>query len=90
MKQVELKISGLVQGVFFRMHTQKKAKTLGLTGTVKNTDDGKVEIVAQGQEAALMQLISWCQKGPPSARVDNMESNWSEPINIFKDFKITH
>ncbi|MFH1874235.1 MAG: acylphosphatase [Pseudomonadota bacterium] len=90
MQQIQIKISGLVQGVFFRMHTQKKAKSLGLTGAVKNTDDGGVEVIAEGEKTALEQLIAWCRQGPPSARVDKVETVWSQAKGKFSDFKISH
>jgi acylphosphatase len=68
-----LKISGLVQGVFFRDTAKAKADALNVTGWVKNCEDGSVEIHAEGSEDALQTFEEWCQKGPPSAEVDAVQ-----------------
>ena len=83
-------ISGRVQGVFFRYHTQEKAKTLGLKGWVRNTESGSVEVVAEGEQAVLEELLSWCRKGPPSASVSDVKSRWEEADGVFPDFKIVY
>lgn len=62
-------VSGRVQGVGFRWATQREASRLGLRGWVRNTDDGKVEIVVEGDHAAVNALQAWCQRGPSGARV---------------------
>lgn len=67
------KIIGLVQGVFFRADTKRKADELGLTGWVRNCEDGSVEVFAQGKEDALEKLEKWCRKGPPAAEVQHVE-----------------
>jgi len=90
LKRVHLYISGIVQGVFFRAHTQEIAQELGLVGWVKNLDNGRVEIVAEGDEKKLQQLIDWCNGGPPGAQVDNVEMIYEEPSNKFKDFEIKY
>jgi acylphosphatase len=72
-RTVKLIISGRVQGVYFRKFTQHKAKELTITGTVKNLDDGRVEIIAQADETNLDLFIKWCHKGPIMARVDKVE-----------------
>ena len=89
MNQVHLFISGRVQGVFFRMHTHKKALELKLTGRVRNLDDGRVEVFAEGPEGKLELFVEWCHKGPPAARVENVEINWQEGEQQFQDFRIT-
>jgi acylphosphatase len=63
-------VSGLVQGVFFRASTRREAESLGLAGTASNRDDGRVEVVASGSDAALDALERWLREGPPAARVD--------------------
>lgn len=70
---VKILVSGRVQGVFFRQSTKTKAKEYGVLGTVKNLDDGRVEIFAQAEPAALETFIAWCHKGPIAARVDHVE-----------------
>ena len=67
-------ITGLVQGVFFRAETQKKAQQLGLTGWVKNTKTGGVEIHAEGPADKRKELEEWCWKGPERAEVTDVES----------------
>jgi len=62
-------IRGKVQGVFFRATTAEKARSLGLSGWVRNLPDGSVEVVVKGDEEKLKELIEFCHKGPPLARV---------------------
>ncbi|MCF1428982.1 MAG: acylphosphatase [Shewanella sp.] len=73
MKRVCIKVSGDVQGVGFRRYTLDKANALGLTGYVGNLDDGRVEILAQGSDLGILQLIDWCHHGSPSASVSHVE-----------------
>jgi acylphosphatase len=73
-----LKISGKVQGVFYRQSTKQKARQLGISGYVKNEKDGTVFVDAIGPLDKLDELIAWCQKGPPSASVKNVEVKYSE------------
>ncbi len=63
-------VSGLVQGVYFRASTREHALALGLCGYAKNLVDGRVEVVAVGDAAALAALERWLHEGPPAARVD--------------------
>lgn len=65
-------VSGRVQGVFFRAHTQALARRLGLTGWVRNLSDGRVELVACGEAERLAQLEAWLWQGPPQARVEGV------------------
>jgi len=87
-KQVHLTISGLVQGVFFRASASQRARGLKLAGFVRNLSDGKVEIVAVGEEEALNKMIDWSHKGPLGAYVDHIEIQWSEPTGTFDRFQI--
>ncbi|WP_428263598.1 acylphosphatase [Haliangium sp.] len=68
--RVHLRVTGRVQGVFYRATTQERAQSLGLTGWVSNKPDGSVELEAQGPKAKLDALAAWCRRGPPNARVD--------------------
>jgi len=88
--RIHLFISGRVQGVFFRAHTQEIAQRLGLVGWVRNLDDGRVEVIAEGREAELQKLIDWCWQGPPGARVDDVEIIYEEPTNEFRSFEIKY
>ncbi|MBM5811463.1 MAG: acylphosphatase [Gammaproteobacteria bacterium] len=67
-----IRISGRVQGVFFRASTAERAQALGLTGRARNCPDGSVEVLAAGAPAALAQLIEWLHHGPPLARVERV------------------
>lgn len=66
-------ISGRVQGVFFRASTRGKAKTLGLTGWVRNLPDGRVEVMAFGEENTVSTLHAWLHQGPSGANVTKVE-----------------
>jgi len=67
-------ISGKVQGVFYRASTAEKARTLGITGYAKNLPDGRVEVLACGEEAKVKELIDWLWQGPRQARVQGVET----------------
>ena len=67
--RARLRIHGRVQGVFYRGSARREALRLGLTGSAENRLDGTVEIVAEGDEAAVEKLIAWCRVGPPHASV---------------------
>jgi len=89
-KRVHLWISGRVQGVFFRRTTQMVAKTLGVCGWVRNLDDGRVEVVAEGEEEKLKKLIEFCKRGPPLARVDGIDIEWGEYKGEFERFEVRY
>lgn len=72
-RTVKIQITGRVQGVYFRRFTQKKAHGLGIKGTVRNMEDGRVEIIAHAEASILEPFIQWCYKGPITARVDHVE-----------------
>lgn len=65
-------VSGRVQGVFFRASTRDTAKALGLSGWVRNRDDGCVEGIACGESAALTEFHDWLGHGPADARVERV------------------
>ncbi|KGM50783.1 acylphosphatase [Lysobacter concretionis Ko07 = DSM 16239] len=66
-------VGGKVQGVFFRASTREQASALGLRGYAKNLPDGRVDILAVGDAEAIDQLADWLRRGPPQARVDELE-----------------
>ena len=78
-------VSGKLQGVFFRDTTVQKAKSLQLTGQVKNTHDGKVELIACGEPDAIHQLTEWLWQGSPASSVTNVDSQ-EIPGESFNDF----
>jgi acylphosphatase len=67
-------VSGRVQAVSYRDWTVRTAKKFGLTGWVRNLSDGRVEILADGDEDAIGQLVDACREGPPLARVDHVSA----------------
>lgn len=83
-------IEGRVQGVFFRHHTQEMAIRLGLTGWVKNLQDGGVEAVFEGDEETVNQIIRWCRQGPSQAKVTRVHQMWEDYKGEFKDFSISY
>jgi acylphosphatase len=82
-------IKGDVQGVGFRYFMIRRAQSLGLSGWVKNRDDGAVEFVAEGGRAALEQLERAAREGPRMARVAAVEINWSPATGGLDRFDIT-
>ncbi|MCC5880592.1 MAG: acylphosphatase [Idiomarina sp.] len=86
MQRWTLVIHGKVQGVFYRQSAAEKARALGLTGTVRNLENGDVKLLAEGPEAALEQLYSWCQQGPERAQVDKVVVDKSKASGEFTDF----
>lgn len=66
-------VSGQVQGVFFRASTLEQAQMLGIVGHAKNMGDGRVEVLACGDDLAIEALKRWLQRGPPNATVTDVE-----------------
>jgi acylphosphatase len=81
-------VRGLVQGVNFRYHTLTAARSLGITGWVRNLPDGSVEGCFEGDESRVTELVSWCRQGPGSARVDDLTEQRQEYRGEFGDFVI--
>jgi acylphosphatase len=85
---VNLVVRGRVQGVFFRASTQREARRLGLTGWVKNRQDGAVEVCVEGEEEELKELVAWAHHGPTAARVERVDVRWRGYAGEFPDFRI--
>lgn len=83
-------VSGRVQGVFFRSETHDEALRQGLTGWVRNTRDGRVEAVFEGEKAKVDEVIEFCRQGPPGARVTNVEVVWENYKGEFSGFRIRY
>lgn len=90
MERVRIIVHGRVQGVFFRAHTQEKASSLGLTGWVRNTEDGGVEALAEGDKKSLEALVSWCRKGPSAANVSSVDVEWARATGEYSHFRVTY
>ncbi len=68
-------VTGRVQGVSFRWYTVQQSDRLGLTGWVRNHDDGSVRLEVQGPPSAVDELVRWLHEGPPHARVDGVQED---------------
>lgn len=88
-KHYNISVKGKVQGVFYRATTKEKARELGLKGFVKNMADGSVYLEAQGEPAALEQLVEWCNKGPKKAVVEEV-SKEEGPLKNFDGFEVMY
>jgi acylphosphatase len=83
LKHIDIKVTGKVQGVFFRASTKAVADQMGIRGFVKNEKDGSVYIEAEAEQFILDAFIDWCKEGPDKSAVDHVEISDGE----FKDFR---
>lgn len=81
-------ISGTVQGVFYRLSTQEKARRLGVNGWVRNLADGRVEAVVVGPPSQVQSLIEWCKDGPDRARVEAVAVEEEPNSTPYDDFDV--
>jgi acylphosphatase len=72
-RRARVRVRGAVQGVFFRAETRDRARSLGVTGWVRNVPDGSVEAVFEGDAARVESMIDWCRRGPRGAAVADVE-----------------
>ena len=79
---------GVVQGVNFRAHCRGQALGVGLTGWVRNREDGSVEAVFEGDRRTIEDAIAWNQTSQPHAEVSAIEVTWSPPADEFRRFEI--
>ncbi|MBI2104530.1 MAG: acylphosphatase [Candidatus Omnitrophica bacterium] len=89
-QRVHVFYSGRVQGVGFRMTAEETAKSLGVMGWVKNLRDGRVEIVAEAEEAALKRFLEAVQNGPMKNFIQRADISWSGATEAFDDFEIRY
>lgn len=82
------RITGRVQGVGFRYNTRGQARRLRLTGWVRNNPDGSVEVRAEGDKDKLESMISWLKKGPPGARVEDIQVEKKAYSGKYSDFGV--
>ena len=87
--RVWLRIAGRVQGVGFRYSAMDEARRLAVSGWVRNTHDGSVELLAEGARERLQRLVTWCHVGPRGALVTDVEERWLEYRGEFAGFRIT-
>ena len=81
-------VSGRVQGVSFRDATRTQAEQFGLNGWVRNTEDGRVEAVFEGEPDAVRQMVEWCESGPSSADVENVSVENETPSGDPSGFEV--
>jgi len=87
MKHINIKITGKVQGVFFRASTKAVADQMGIKGLVKNEKDGSVYVEAEGDETTLDMFTEWCKEGPEKAKVENVVIVDGETKN-YRNFEV--
>ena len=88
---IQVIVYGYVQGVFFRAFVSRQAIELGLTGYVRNLPGGEaVEVQAEGERKQLEELIDYLKVGPPTARVKNIVTNWSEYTGSYSSFSVRY
>ena len=88
LKTIEVKITGKVQGVWFRKYTLLTAKSLHITGFVRNEPNHSVYAMATGTEEDLKAFIQFCHKGSPLSHVDKVAINECSSVQIFESFTI--
>lgn len=90
MVRVRVVISGFVQGVRFRYFVETLANELFLSGWVRNTPDGNVEAIFEGDEDSIDEAIKACKEGPPFANVQNVAVKKSKASGEFKGFTVKY
>ena len=84
-------VRGRVQGVYFRAFVSGWAERLGLTGFTRNLPDGEtVEVVAEGERKQLLELINHLHIGPPGARVEKVDTTWSDYTGKYRSFQVRY
>lgn len=73
MKEVDIRVTGRVQGVFYRQSAKQMAEWLKLVGYARNVDDGSVHLHVKGEDEAVHEFIEWCRTGPEHALVDDIQ-----------------
>jgi acylphosphatase len=86
--RVRLFISGTVQGVSYRASTQEQARKRDVVGWVRNLEDGRVEALAQGSRDRVEELVAWCHRGPPAAKVEKVVVSFEDVNDEFKTFDV--
>jgi acylphosphatase len=87
MKHINIKVTGKVQGVFFRASTKAVADQMGVKGLVKNEKDGSVYIEAEADATTLEMFLEWCNEGPDKSKVESVEVEDGEFKN-YRNFEV--
>ena len=88
LERAHVRVSGQVQGVFFRDSTRKKAEELGLAGWVRNLPDGQVEAVFEGPSREVREMVRWCEEGPQHASVENVDTDFESAGGDLEGFEV--
>jgi acylphosphatase len=83
-------VSGRVQGVFFRSETRYKANRRNVTGWIRNTSDGRVEAIFEGEKEDVERMVDFCRRGPSGARVTKVDIQWENYTGEIKEFRIRY
>jgi acylphosphatase len=78
-RAVDVRITGVVQGVSFRAYAAREAVRLELAGWIRNDDDGSVLASFEGPAGAVAEMLEWCRRGPPAAQVAHVEVTDTKP-----------
>lgn len=87
-RHYDIRVTGRVQGVFFRASAKAEAARLSLRGFVRNEEDGSVHAEAEGDRESLDRFVAWCRRGPAHARVDEVKVEERPGLEGFRDFMI--
>ena len=89
-RRVHIFVNGRVQGVFFRQATKVIAIKNNVTGWVRNLDDGRVEILIEGDDKCIDSVVAWCDCGPANSRVDDIQINNENYLGSFENFEVRY
>ena len=88
--RAQVRVTGRVQGVFFRQSTVEMTRPLGVSGWVRNLPDGSVEALFEGERALVERAVAWCRQGPPRARVDDLAVTWLDGPAEYVEFAVRY
>jgi acylphosphatase len=88
--RAHIRVFGRVQGVLFRQNAAAMARRLGVSGYVRNLDDGSVEAVYEGDRGSVEEIVEWTKRGPPHAKVESYRLEWGEPTGEFAGFSVRY
>jgi acylphosphatase len=89
-RRARVRISGRVQGVYFRAYARDAGRLIGIEGWVRNLPDGRVEAVFEGDAQKVEEMIEWCRNGSPLSRVEAVDIEYETYTGEFKSFSIAH
>ena len=87
-ERAHVRVTGRVQGVFFRDSTRHNAERLGLSGWVRNSPDGAVEAVFEGPSEGVREMVRWCEQGPPGASVEDVSADFGPGRDDLTGFEV--